>query len=474
MGACMSEQERTGSSLLSPLRNFWAVLKDSYREAIDSKVFFVMVALSFLVMVALASVSYQPEPADRGLESILKQFPGRNMMGPGNKPVVSYDIEDFHQLNEGSPPWKGQFQFDLVARDNPAVPNSFRVFVFLTADPEKSRRLMMDMIRKLQHAPPEEQKRYVEEQMAAGVDSVNNEAMEDFVRRHFVGLGALETTQVKAVAVTPSEVRFQVEARARPETYRTWPHIVTVGFGLATIPGDVPLGAIVYLVEQGLIGEVGAGISMLISVIITAFFIPNMLTKGTIDLLLAKPMSRPMLLIYKFVGGLTFMFLNTVVIVMGVWLIVGLHTGLWRPSFLLAIPVLTFEFAIFYSISALASVLTRSVIVSILASCFLWLMLFLFEALRSVLLLYRELMSLPEWVYTTLRTLHFIFPRYKEMDALMSTMLAGDLLGPESTDRRMASEMFPTLNWSESILVTGAFIGLVLALACWRFARRDY
>jgi ABC-type transport system involved in multi-copper enzyme maturation permease subunit len=87
-----------------------------------------------------------------------------------------------------------------------------------------------------------------------------------------------------------------------------------------------------------------------------------MLQKGTIDLLLVKPIGRPMLLTYKFVGGLTFMFLNTVFVIAGIWLILGFRTGLWVPTFLLAIPVLTFQFAIFYCVSVLFGVLTRSLL----------------------------------------------------------------------------------------------------------------
>jgi ABC-type transport system involved in multi-copper enzyme maturation permease subunit len=48
-----------------------------------------------------------------------------------------------------------------------------------------------------------------------------------------------------------------------------------------------------------------------------------MLRKGTVDLLLVKPMSRITLLLFKFIGGLTFIFLTTAFIVSGLWLVLG-------------------------------------------------------------------------------------------------------------------------------------------------------
>src|SRR5262249_22644763 len=154
-----------------------------------------------------------------------------------------------------------------------------------------------------------------------------------------------------------------VESRARPETFRTWPHTLTYLFGAIPTQSETPIGTLVYSVEESLVGSVGAGITMLLSAIITAFFIPNMLRKGTIDLLLSKPIHRTVLLVYKFIGGLSFMFLNTVIIVVGIWVVLGLRSGIWAPGFLLIIFILTFEFAIFYSVSTLFGVLTRSPVV---------------------------------------------------------------------------------------------------------------
>src|SRR5205823_2542737 len=99
---------------------------------------------------------------------------------------------------------------------------------------------------------------------------------------------------------------FAVTARPTATAVRLWPHDFSLFFGALPIYGQdkgVPLGAQVFLIEQLLINSIGAWITILVSIVITAFFIPNMLRKGTVDLLLVKPISRPALLLYKYIGG---------------------------------------------------------------------------------------------------------------------------------------------------------------------------
>src|SRR5437016_9203721 len=44
---------------------FLAIMKDSLREAIDSKVFFVMVALSSVMILLACTLSFKPRPAEQ-------------------------------------------------------------------------------------------------------------------------------------------------------------------------------------------------------------------------------------------------------------------------------------------------------------------------------------------------------------------------------------------------------------------------
>ena len=52
------------------------------------------------------------------------------------------------------------------------------------------------------------------------------------------------------------------------------------------------LGYMVYWIENRLINGFGAWIGILLGVIVTSFFIPNMLRKGTVDMLIVKPITE--------------------------------------------------------------------------------------------------------------------------------------------------------------------------------------
>jgi ABC-type transport system involved in multi-copper enzyme maturation permease subunit len=474
---------------------FLAILKDSWRETLDSKVLYFMLALSLLVVVGVASISFQPKPADKGLEAIFERFPGNrlrlgafvNRSGP-----LRYELHDFQQLNDAKP-WDGEYRFDLIVREV-AIPNpegkeessegSFPAIVWITgiqgdetnlsAEDREARKRLLAMREQAQNLPPEELKKFLNEKTLEEVSKVTSGQMERFLKQQLSAHGGLETSRVTLQSKKLKEYSFTVEARGRSETYRTWPHTRAYLFGAIRSQEEEPIGTNVYELEQGLIGTWGAGIAMLIAAIITAFYIPNMLHKGTVDLLIAKPVRRSELLVYKFVGGLTFMFLNTVFVVVGIWLALGLRSGLWAPGFLLSIFTLTFEFAIFYAVSTLFGVLTRSAVVSILMSCVLWAVLFAVGNGYQFVEAVRDLDMLPGWLVTTADIAHFVLPRYKDIDALNSQAIAHDLLGSDSPTRKSMDKVFASIKWGESLGFTTAFIAVMLGLSCWRFATRDY
>src|SRR6202035_3878906 len=81
-----------------------------------------------------------------------------------------------------------------------------------------------------------------------------------------------------------------------------------------------PLGFQLFVLASVVI-YVGSLVAILVGVVISSFFIPNMLRKGTVDLLLVKPIHRWALLFYKYIGGLTFIFINNAYAVLGMWLV---------------------------------------------------------------------------------------------------------------------------------------------------------
>ena len=122
-----------------------------------------------------------------------------------------------------------------------------------------------------------------------------------------------------------------------------------------------------FLVSR-LVGNIGVFIALLV----TASIVPQMLDSGAIDLLLSKPVSRPLLFLSKFFGGCTFIFLNATFLIAGLWMVVGWRFGIWSDGLLWTIPVFVFVFAIYYSVSTLAAVIWRNAVISIVVSILFW------------------------------------------------------------------------------------------------------
>lgn len=134
-----------------------------------------------------------------------------------------------------------------------------------------------------------------------------------------------------------------------------------------TMLQDVVSGVLTWTVNL-LVGVFG----VIIALVVTSFIVPRMLDTGACDLLLSKPVSRPLLLISKFLGGCAFILLCTTFLNTGVWLIIGLRFGVWNSGLLWAILVFVFVFAIYYSISTAAAMIWRSAIVSIICAVMFW------------------------------------------------------------------------------------------------------
>ncbi len=430
---------------------YLAILKDSLLEALDTKVFYVMVGLSCLVLLAVGSVSYQPVTIEEEAGSFAKTLTWiLSLDAKTRDKAPGIEASDFHETRPEAPPSERDYRFTLTAR-------------FPSAEAARS-----DIAGRL----------------------VSPGKLRFFLRQHFDYLKEIDVTQV--AAPDPAEQRFEVTTHgSKVKRAEEWPHEPTVFFALAVPLIHRPVGRFVHFWEDTIINSVGAGVALLISTIITAFFIPNMLRKGTVDLLLVKPIHRSTLLVYKYVGGLAFMFLNTTFVVAGVWLILGLRTGMWGPGFLASIPVLTFQFALYYAVSTLVGVITRSSIAAILVACLAW---FVFsfvlgngytiiDATRKLPELVQQnadddrpppIKPFPDWVYTSADVVHFVTPRLKDLDVLTNKLIVDDTMPPYSNERKAADKLFASFNWGEALTVTVIYIVVLLAASCWWFATKDY
>ncbi|HKB06912.1 MAG TPA: ABC transporter permease [Candidatus Polarisedimenticolia bacterium] len=113
-------------------------------------------------------------------------------------------------------------------------------------------------------------------------------------------------------------------------------------------------------------------LAILMSVFATASLVPRMLEKGTIDLLLSKPITRPSLFLSRYAGGLLTAALNLLYLTVGLAVILGWKTGVWNGGFVLSGLLMSVYFACLLAFTVLAGVLLRSTTVSIMLTAALF------------------------------------------------------------------------------------------------------
>ena len=118
-----------------------------------------------------------------------------------------------------------------------------------------------------------------------------------------------------------------------------------------------------------------SNLCLLLAIFSSASFIPIMLEKGNIDLLLSKPISRTQLLLGKYLGGTLVVFINIAFLILGSWIIISLKFSYWNFNFPLVILVITFTFAVLYSVVVLFGILFRSSVPGMMIAYFIFLIL---------------------------------------------------------------------------------------------------
>ena len=118
---------------------------------------------------------------------------------------------------------------------------------------------------------------------------------------------------------------------------------------------------------------------MIAAILVTSGIIPQMFDPGSITLLLSKPISRSLLFTSKFLGGCAFILLSVSLLIGGLWLIAGVRFGIWNQGMLWCIPIFLFMFLIYYAVSALAGLVWKSAVISVIVTVVFWLACFVVD-----------------------------------------------------------------------------------------------
>ena len=191
---------------------------------------------------------------------------------------------------------------------------------------------------------------------------------------------------------------------------------------------------------------------MFLAVFASAGLIPSVLEPGRIELLLSKPVSRTHILLGRFAGNVLVVSCNVTFLVLGIWTILGIKTGIWSPNFLISIATTIFAFAVLLSVVVLIGVLFESTALSTMVTVALMIMSPILAQTGTML----KLLS-SEWSRQIWRTLYYTLPKVYD-------------LGKMTLDAIQSREF----NGYMPIWTSGVFGVVVLALALWVFARRDF
>jgi len=198
-----------------------------------------------------------------------------------------------------------------------------------------------------------------------------------------------------------------------------------------------------------------AVLGLLLAIFSSSSFIPSMLEKGNIDLLLSKPVSRTELIFGKYIGGLLVVFINVFSLVFGVWLIISLKFGYWDPSFLSVSLVITFTFAVLYSMIVLFGIMTQGSVLGMMMAYFTFLVLspLLFTAKEKFLSVIES-----GFLKNLIKVCYYIVPKTSElMGGILMNITAGK-----------AIDSF------QSVITSLVFLILMLLLSILIFRKKDF
>jgi len=262
--------------------------------------------------------------------------------------------------------------------------------------------------------------------------------------------------------------------------FGVWQYKTDAFTSFGGLRADLIAGIAVYFIMDVVFGWIG----VTLAIIATAGFFPALLERGAVDVVLAKPISRSMLFLGKYLGSMVFVLLHAIVFVGITFVVIGTRWGAWLPGYLLTVPLLVLLFSYIYCISAWAGVMYRSAGVAILFSLGAWVFFFSIQASADVF------ETFPKWkenrlAYNTIRAARWAVPKTHDI-----TYLAGKWSSASASTEmvpKVEQEAWPLVERAEKsevermnmnpVHTIGSsllFEAVIILAAMWKFSRRDY
>ena len=246
---------------------------------------------------------------------------------------------------------------------------------------------------------------------------------------------------------------------------------LSLAFGAVRVAVARDVRTAVHFFQLVLAAGVADTLGLLLTLIWTAGFLPGFLAPQAVAVLLAKPVPRWGLLAGKYVGVLAFVLAQAVLFVGGTWLALALRTGVWDAAYLLSIPLLLLQFAVFFGFSLLLAVCFRSTVVCVFGSIAFWGICWAINFGRHAVMAAAAVAGCGKFSSVAVRmadVAYWIMPKPVDLGCL-----AFDALGAQ-THFRPILEHGGGLSLGLSVVTSLLFTVYVLIAAERQFAKMDY
>jgi Cu-processing system permease protein len=140
-------------------------------------------------------------------------------------------------------------------------------------------------------------------------------------------------------------------------------------FGKEVAP-SIEVDEIIFGVE-GAIAVMLYTVGLFMSCFATGGLMPSLLKPGFIDLFISKPVRRYEILAGRYLGAITIVAFNVFYLILFMWLILSVKTGVWNWGFILSGALIVFTFAVLYTMMTFISVITKSATLSLMFTYFI-------------------------------------------------------------------------------------------------------
>ncbi|MCY3021833.1 MAG: ABC transporter permease [Planctomycetota bacterium] len=445
------------------MRQFGTILADSFRESVDCKSLQVLLVLALILIVLCAGTSFETEKPEGVIEKQAALLGVQQQRGHrfgwawlgGNVECKATDIKPVTAQEGWGPEFSGGFCLTLTFKTRDMLD-------LLTRRWRAEKALAEARARRPGVRPPEP---------PSDKDPLTPQDYRACLEGRFREMGYART-QAAFLSEDPPAFRLAVRT--------DYPHELCGASRMKLLYGAInfPLlqtsvAEMVVTMQLFMANIFAGGVGIFVAILVCSGFVPSMLQKGTLDLVLARPIGRGRLLLYKYIGGLWFVFILSAVLIAGCWLAITLRTGYANPWFLVTVVTITATFAVIHSVAVLVGVLSRSGTLAAMLAIFVWGTSATLLAIRNWLRdMYAGQMA-PAWLMNTLDALYAIAPKTSDLAALNVSFLSRSHLSEQAFQRAFAGRL-PKIDWAWSLSTTALFTLAMLALAMWCFRRKDY